>query len=749
MSNTTIPNLPLAISLNGTEQVEVVQAGVSRRSTTAEIAALGVGPTGPTGAVGPTGPTGSIGLTGPTGATGPTGPTGPTGSSGSLYPTTSISTMTIGLGVKTFNVDPGLSYTLAQETIIAYGPDIWMAGTVVSYDIVTGAMSVNVHTVAGSGTYALWEVNLDGAPGPAGPTGPTGPTGADSTVEGPTGPTGATGPTGPQGDLGPTGPSGTGPTGPTGPTGQTGDLGPAGPTGPTGPQGDDGNLFATTSSTSMTISTGPKTFTVAAGLAYTLGQSVVMAYNENYLMRGMVTAYNATTGVMSVDVTETIGTGTISSWNVNIDGLTGATGPTGVQGPTGPTGAQGIQGIAGPTGATGPTGNVGPTGAGPTGPTGAQGPTGPTGPTGAQGIQGVTGPTGPTGPTGAASTVAGPTGPTGPTGSTGLTGPTGPTGATGATGAGGALGNYGSFFDTTDQTGSLTAQVVAIASTLAAQNISLAGAGQIVIANPGTYQLTVSIQLVNVDNAAHYADIWLKFNGAVYPDSNTRFYVPARKSSTEYGYTVATIDFIGNSLAVNDYVEVFWQTDSTQVSIETIPASGSVPATPSVIANISQVMYTQLGPTGAAGPTGPTGSTGAVGPTGPTGSTGLTGPTGPTGSTGSTGPTGPTGITLSVTSITTNTTITPDSAYSQYEVTALATGAVIAAPSGTPSDGQRLILRIKDNGTPQTLTWTTSSGAYRARNVTLPTTTVASTPMYIGCIYNSQDTYWDVLAVTN
>ena len=107
-------------------------------------------------------------------------------------------------------------------------------------------------------------------------------------------------------------------------------------------------------------------------------------------------------------------------------------------------------------------------------------------------------------------------------------------------------------------------------------------------------------------------------------------------------------------------------------------------------------------------------------------------------------------ITALTSATTTGTTITPTAgSTNQYEVTALATGATIAAPSGTPVDGQRLILRIKDNGTPQTLTWTTSSGAYRARNVTLPTTTVASTPMYIGCIYNTQDTFWDVLAVTN
>ena len=38
MSNVQIPNLPVAIALNGTEQIESVQSGVSVRLTTAQIA---------------------------------------------------------------------------------------------------------------------------------------------------------------------------------------------------------------------------------------------------------------------------------------------------------------------------------------------------------------------------------------------------------------------------------------------------------------------------------------------------------------------------------------------------------------------------------------------------------------------------------------------------------------------------------------------------------------------------------------
>lgn len=103
-------------------------------------------------------------------------------------------------------------------------------------------------------------------------------------------------------------------------------------------------------------------------------------------------------------------------------------------------------------------------------------------------------------------------------------------------------------------------------------------------------------------------------------------------------------------------------------------------------------------------------------------------------------------VTPRVSSITSAATITPPGdSVDQYEVTALATGATVAAPSGTPTDGQRLILRFKDNGTPQTLAWTTAAGGYRAVAVVLPTATVASSVFYAGCIYNSQDGFWDVV----
>lgn len=90
-------------------------------------------------------------------------------------------------------------------------------------------------------------------------------------------------------------------------------------------------------------------------------------------------------------------------------------------------------------------------------------------------------------------------------------------------------------------------------------------------------------------------------------------------------------------------------------------------------------------------------------------------------------------------------TLTPDiSSFDQYNLTAQAVGLTVAAPTGTPVDGNRLTIRILDNGTAQTISW---NATYTVIGVTLPTTTTANKMVYVGCIYNSTNTRWDVVAV--
>jgi hypothetical protein len=91
-------------------------------------------------------------------------------------------------------------------------------------------------------------------------------------------------------------------------------------------------------------------------------------------------------------------------------------------------------------------------------------------------------------------------------------------------------------------------------------------------------------------------------------------------------------------------------------------------------------------------------------------------------------------------------TPTPDADhYSQYCLTAQAEAADFQNPTGTLSDGQKLIIRILDDGNPWTLTWGT---AYVSRGAALPAITTAGKVHYIGLIYNNDLGTWDCVAAT-
>lgn len=81
-----------------------------------------------------------------------------------------------------------------------------------------------------------------------------------------------------------------------------------------------------------------------------------------------------------------------------------------------------------------------------------------------------------------------------------------------------------------------------------------------------------------------------------------------------------------------------------------------------------------------------------------------------------------------------------------FTITALAAAitSMSSGLTGTPVEGQRIVLRIKDNGTARAIAW---GASWRAVGVTLPTTTVANKTTYVGAAYNAADSVWDVLAV--
>jgi len=63
--------------------------------------------------------------------------------------------------------------------------------------------------------------------------------------------------------------------------------------------------------------------------------------------------------------------------------------------------------------------------------------------------------------------------------------------------------------------------------------------------------------------------------------------------------------------------------------------------------------------------------------------------------------------------------------------------------SGTPTNFQKLIIRIKDNGTARAITW---GASFEAKGVALPTTTVISKVLTVGFIYDTVTSKWGCVA---
>jgi hypothetical protein len=153
----------------------------------------------------------------------------------------------------------------------------------------------------------------------------------------------------------------------------------------------------------------------------------------------------------------------------------------------------------------------------------------------------------------------------------------------------GSPGYYGSFYDTNATqvaANTTTAYPIKINSTFEANGVSIANDGsgnptRVTFAKAGVYNFQYSIQFTNTDSSVHNVNVWLRKNdsgvtGDV-PDSNSQYAVVGSHGGIA-GQLIAAVNFVFTA-AANDFFEIMWQPESTQVYIETIPAS-TTPTTP-------------------------------------------------------------------------------------------------------------------------------------------------------------------------
>ena len=145
---------------------------------------------------------------------------------------------------------------------------------------------------------------------------------------------------------------------------------------------------------------------------------------------------------------------------------------------------------------------------------------------------------------------------------------------------------YGIFTKTTDQTPAVinTEYLLTFDNTQISNGVTIgAPASRIVVPESGLYNFDATVQLTSGSASSKNTWFWFKKNGAAVANS-------ARivTSDINNGYVpVALSQFF--SLAANDYIEIAFAADDTNVTVDAVAATSFAPAAPSVVLNVTQV----------------------------------------------------------------------------------------------------------------------------------------------------------------
>jgi len=157
---------------------------------------------------------------------------------------------------------------------------------------------------------------------------------------------------------------------------------------------------------------------------------------------------------------------------------------------------------------------------------------------------------------------------------------------------------YGAFQDTTDQTATAnTATVMTFNTTDFSNGVVVEDGSKLRVSQGGIYNLQFSVQFQNADTQLHDVSIWLRQDaagaGTDIAGSAGLVSVPNSHGGIDGHAIVGWNYFV--TLDANDFVEIWWSTPSTQVTIQhyaagtspTRPSTASVVATMSFVSNLS------------------------------------------------------------------------------------------------------------------------------------------------------------------
>jgi len=137
---------------------------------------------------------------------------------------------------------------------------------------------------------------------------------------------------------------------------------------------------------------------------------------------------------------------------------------------------------------------------------------------------------------------------------------------------------------TSGTAGGTGAYVVSVSQERTSLTITGTVQSEIVATNPGIYNLQFNAQFQNVNAADQIASVWLKKVGTDVVGSNRFVTVPLGTQNTVAGWSYMV------SLDAAEYVELWWSTNSTDISL-VFAAAGTTPTRPSTASVIATLSF--------------------------------------------------------------------------------------------------------------------------------------------------------------
>jgi len=142
----------------------------------------------------------------------------------------------------------------------------------------------------------------------------------------------------------------------------------------------------------------------------------------------------------------------------------------------------------------------------------------------------------------------------------------------------------GTFYSTQDQSAAAvdTGYAVTFNNTVLNSGITLSNNSRINVTDAGVYQFNVTLQLEHNNSSSVGVTIYEEKNGTAVPYSGHHFQIKGNE------YYLINWEFM-TSLAADDYIEIYWATDDTDLNLHTEAASSPHPGIPSASVDVTFV----------------------------------------------------------------------------------------------------------------------------------------------------------------